>query len=358
MLTAYTQRMATLTEAAHFSRNAIKWGGVGLVALIILRLLLGSFFDFLRQVFPAKTLVPNNYYGKLGKIEFPKSASPSGQLTYTLQTISGTVPVASEAARVYFMPKNRSNLLSLSRTQNLVSLVGFTSSPQQLTETSYRWLSPTNPLRTITVDTVSHHFTLSYDYLNDLRVFNDGPLPSAQQALIESSSFIQILNTGIEDLDYTRPKIQYLKLVGDQLIPTPTQSQANAIRVDFYRKSYNGLPVVSEKVNEGTITFIISPSRNIDKKFLLVRYNYWPLDATSPGIYALKKSETAFAELQQGSAYFANFDKTKTAVTITNVYLAYYDSTQPQLYLQPVFVFVGENDFVAYVPAIAPPYGE
>jgi len=34
------------------------------------------------------------------------------------------------------------------------------------------------------------------------------------------------------------------------------------------------------------------------------------------------------------------------------VYLAYYDSLDPQTYLQPVFVFEGDDDFLAYVPAV------
>jgi hypothetical protein len=39
-------------------------------------------------------------------------------------------------------------------------------------------------------------------------------------------------------------------------------------------------------------------------------------------------------------------------ITIKKMFLAYYDPDEYQPYLQPVYVFVGDNDFVGYVPAV------
>ncbi len=41
------------------------------------------------------------------------------------------------------------------------------------------------------------------------------------------------------------------------------------------------------------------------------------------------------------------------AVVVRNVYLAYYDSFEPQTYMQPVFVFEGDDNFQALVPAVS-----
>jgi len=38
------------------------------------------------------------------------------------------------------------------------------------------------------------------------------------------------------------------------------------------------------------------------------------------------------------------------------VYLAYYDAGVPTDYYQPIIVFEGDQDFLAYVPAIASEY--
>jgi len=40
-------------------------------------------------------------------------------------------------------------------------------------------------------------------------------------------------------------------------------------------------------------------------------------------------------------------------VTIRNIYLAYFEPVTLTNYLQPIFVFEGDNNFVAYVPAIS-----
>ena len=124
------------------------------MAFLILRALFIATIDTLRQAFPTPPLKPNNLFGKIPLPTFPNTASPGGELKFTLQTISGTVPEASDTARVYFMPKNRINLISLSKAQTFVGRLGFTSSPRAISETLYRWIDLKSPLRTIEMDIV------------------------------------------------------------------------------------------------------------------------------------------------------------------------------------------------------------
>lgn len=350
--------MATLTETAYYSRKAIKWGTLALIGFIILRICFSLLITFIRQTFPAPPLRPNNAFGKLPKIDFPQTASPSGQLTFTLQTISGTIPEASDAARVYFMPKNKANLLSLTRAQNMVGQLGFTSTPTQTSEIEYRWTSLTDPLKSISVNIVNNHFSLNYDFTRDLSIFNENQIPTAQQAIFEATSFLQLINTGLADIDKVKPKIQYLKIVGEILVPTTSQSQANAVRIDFFRTPYDNIPVLTDQPDEGTISFIFSGSRKPNKRILLAGYNYWPITRETSAIYKLKTSEVAYKELQAGNTYYVSLPQNETRIAITSAYLAYYDSKTPQLFLQPVFVFEGEKGFLAYVPAVTPPWTE
>lgn len=348
-----TITMATLTETAYYSRNIIKWSVIALIGFTILRILFGAALDALKKAFPTPPLRPNNLFGKLPKIEFPQTASPSGQLTFTLQTISGKVPEASEAARVYFMPKNRINLLSLSKAQKFVGKLGFTETPKQLDETRYRWMDLKNPLRSIDVDIVSEHFNLQYAFIHDLALFNERSLPSSTQAVIEGYTFLQSLGLANIDLNTNLAKVTYLKLVGDQLETTSSQSQANSVKVHFFRSTYDGLPVVNDSPNEANVAITLSSNKQTDKRILTASYAYWPLDTQTIGAYKLKTSQQAWNELVNGNAYLASLPKQPvTQIAITNIYLAYYDSKKPQLFLQPVFVFEGENNFVGYIPAI------
>ena len=45
-------------------------------------------------------------------------------------------------------------------------------------------------------------------------------------------------------------------------------------------------------------------------------------------------------------------------VVIREVYLAYYDAGEQVEFYQPVIVFAGDNNFIAYVPAVTADYYE
>ena len=45
-----------------------------------------------------------------------------------------------------------------------------------------------------------------------------------------------------------------------------------------------------------------------------------------------------------------------TNITIRKMFLGYFDPDVYQEYLQPVYVFVGDGDFVGYVPAVSGEY--
>ena len=55
---------------------------------------------------------------------------------------------------------------------------------------------------------------------------------------------------------------------------------------------------------------------------------------------------------------YRTISKAGGTATVRTVTLAYYDSLDPQNYLQPVFVFEGDDGFLAYVPAVALPWTE
>jgi len=348
--------MATLTETAFYTRKYIKWGAVGLILFLVLRIAFNSFLSYLNVLFPPQ-VIPDNAFGRLSAISFPQSASPSAQLNYSLRTISGTLSEASNSATVYFMPKNRATLLSLSETQALVERIDFTTSPRQITSTAYRWVDITNPLRTIELDIVSKQFTLNYLFAHDLTLFTERNIPTPKQAQAETLDFLQSLNLPTGDIVVSQPKIQYLKLVGNQLQPATSESQADAVRVDYFRQNYHGMPARTDKPQEGNIAFILSGAGG-QKRVLYAKYHYWPIDTRVSGIYKLKTPEQAFTELQNGHAYFASLPNNETRIAITNSYLAYYDGMIPQLFYQPVFVFEGDQGFIAYVPAVAPPWTE
>jgi len=58
--------------------------------------------------------------------------------------------------------------------------------------------------------------------------------------------------------------------------------------------------------------------------------------------------------MQGGKGYIANLGESQSGnIVIRNVSLAYYDADQPQNFLQPIYVFEGDNNFIGFVPAVS-----
>jgi hypothetical protein len=57
--------------------------------------------------------------------------------------------------------------------------------------------------------------------------------------------------------------------------------------------------------------------------------------------------------MQAGNAYIIN-PRNLSSVVITSIELGYYESHTEQNYLLPIYVFIGNNGFMAYVSAIHP----
>ena len=345
--------MATLTETAYQTRKAINWAILAVISYIILRLLWSIFLSVWLGIFPPKAAPPNHAFGKLPSLQFPApTASPSGSLTFRLETIEGTVPKASESATVFFMPKFASNLLALTKSVEFAKRLEFVSEPIQETKYIYRFEDAESPLRKLRYDIVSKNFILRYLYEQDMAVFSERNIPLADAAKMEAKNMLQTYGIYEDDIEKGTSTVQFLKLTGDTLIQTTSLSQADSVRVDFFRAPVAGTNIITPYPAEGSISFVFSGSKNIKKRVLQFAYTFWPIDYQTTATYGLKASSVAWTELQNGQGYIARYPKTTNTAVIRKVYLAYYDSIEPQTYLQPVFVFEGDDDFLAYVPAV------
>jgi hypothetical protein len=351
--------MATLTETAYQTRKAINWTILAIISYIILRIIWGIVSAVFITIFPPKPPPPTHAFGKLPIVQFPAPvSSPSGALTFQLETIEGSVPKASESAIVYFMPKSAPNLLALTKATEFAKRLEFISEPIQETKYLYRFEDSENLNRKLRYDIVTKNFILRYLYEKDMGLFTERNIPLADAAKMEAKNILQTYGLYEKDIEKGSSIVQFLKLSGDTLAQTTSQSQADAVRVDFFREPVANTQIVTAYPNEGHISFVFSGSRNIKKRVLQFAYTFWPIDYQTTATYGLKPSSLAWTELQNGQGYIVRYPKQGTTAVVRKAYLAYYDSIEPQTYLQPVFVFEGDDDFLAYVPAVAAPWVE
>lgn len=352
--------MSSLTETAFYTRRAINWTIIGVFGYLLLRIFWGLFLSVYLTIFPPKAPPPNHAFGNLPAVKFPPPiASPSGQLIFQLQTIEGAVPSASPSAFVYFMPKKGSNLLALSTAQNFAKRLGFATTPipEASNKNIYRFDDAQNQLRHLWYDIVSTNFIVRYDFQQDASLFLNSKVPTTLEAQAEARNLLQTYGLYPADLIGGNIRVTYYQVAETKLIPVASQSQADAVRVDFFRPFIASTPVVTGSITEAPISIVFSGSPNSKKRVLQLTYTYWPIDYQTNATYSLKTSTQAWQELQAGGGYILKYPQT-SVVIVRNVYLAYYDSFAPQTYLQPIFVFEGDGGFVAYVTAINPTYIE
>ncbi len=348
----------SLTDTAYYTRRAINWAILGVIAYILLRIFWSIFLALFLIIFPPKAPPPNHAFGKLPAIKFPAVATPSAKLTFQLQTIEGDVPPASPSANVYFMPKTAPNLLALNGAQDFASRMQFDPAPIQESKNIYRFNDPELPLRRLRYDIVSGNFIIRYGFEQDPSIFTERGLPQPDTVKIEATNLLESFDLLKSDLGSDTSTVTFWKLNGTQLTPTSSLSQADAVRVDFFRAPIGDMKIYTPNPAEAAVAIVYSGSANTKKRVLQFAYTYWPIDLSTSATYGLKTSAAAWQELQTGAGFIARYPTSGNVAVVRNITLGYYDSFDAQTYLQPIFVFEGDNGFLGYVPAVAAPWTE
>ncbi|CAN5311020.1 hypothetical protein BH10PAT1_BH10PAT1_4760 [soil metagenome] len=345
--------MASLTQTAIITRKAVRYSIYFIIILIIGRLSLGIIISIATKLFPAPPPTPTVQFGKLPILPFPKSDNTSA-LSYTIQTPDGGLPALITQAKVYYMPSQRPDLLSLDNTKQKASSLGFSGTANQQTPTLYQFNS-TNGLSSLTINIVTGTFSIGYK-LNEDSSPLDGQPPTAATAADSAKGFMSSAGVLPDDLTGAVTP-EYLKIQNKQLVSAISLSEANFTKVNFFRRDYDKIPAKTPKPDQANVWFVLGGGQNQGKQVIGAQYWYYPIDITQFATYPLKTADVAFKELQAGKGYIANIgDNTNGKITITNVYLGYYDPGIQTQFYQPIIVFEGSNNFVAYVPAVTSTY--
>lgn len=347
--------MVNLTQTAYWTRKILKFGAILLAIIIFLRFFFNITNSVWKKIHPPPPPAPTVSFGKLPKLNFPESNVPAGgtKLTFKLETIQGGLPKLSSTSKVYFIPKEGPNLLALDRANQMAEKLGFKNQPQSISEKIYRWATESTPPTTLDIDINTENFHLYYDYQNDQEILNSKDLPTNQQAAQEAKNFLATNSLLADDLATGSAEIVYLKFTPPNLTPAISLSEADFVRVNLFRADLDGLKILPPNPKNSMISFLFSGSRALGKRIIEVNYTYYSIERETFATYPLKTPQAAWQELQGGAGYIANLGENQNGqIIIREVSLAYFDSNQSQNFLQPVFVFEGDNNFIGFVPAV------
>lgn len=131
---------------------------------------------------------------------------------------------------------------------------------------------------------------------------------------------------------------------------------ANLVEVDFYRPDIDTYPMVSPKYFNSHNYVLLAFFPGGRYKILKAQVKFFEKSDEQVGMYPLRTGEEAYSMLQKGKGFVVSNPQGLKNVTVRKMFLGYFDPDIYQEYLQPVYVFLGDGDFVGYVSAVNDQY--
>jgi len=341
----------SLTQTAYTSRKIIKFGGVGLIAISLLWSLTKIIYRAYLVAHPPY-YPPNIEYGILPKITFLEQKTEPK--IFTLELPNDEIPTFSDQARVYIIYRPNTTFLALEEDKKTAASFGFEGKPVEIKPGIYEFRDDVLN-KILTVNVLDGDFKMRYPYLSDQLLLVSEDLPAKDKAIEIASGFLSKGNKLTNDLKSGGKRVTYWKIQDGAIKATESQSQANAVRVDLFREDLNNFRLLSSNYDKTSVSILISGSRTEARKIIEFNFKDLNIERESRGTYPIKTAQEAINSLNSGN-YWTAVDVENKAVIIRRMYLAYYEPNALTNYLQPIYVFEGDNGFVAYIPAIKSEY--
>ncbi len=330
----------------------IKYGGGLVVLFTIGYILIGMAIKAYLAAHPPY-IPPDVKFGLLPKTVFPEKSFV--KKNFVAELPNDSLPKFKDQAKVYIIARPDSTFLALEEDTKSAKQFGFVTKPTELRYGVYEFKN-SNLNQTLTMNVLDGSFKLKYPYEDDQLLLNPSSMPTKEEAILLAKQFLDNGGKFKSDLDEGNKKISYWKIGFDGLKSVSSLSDANIIRVDFFRKTLeNDIKIVSSDINSASVSVLLSGAQVEGKKIVEISYKYADIDRELFSTYPIKTADEAWRDLKSGN-YWPAYDTGDDNVTIRNMYLAYYEPSNLTNYLQPIYVFEGDKNFVAYVTAVVDKY--
>ena len=292
---------------------------------------------------PAVIIPPEVKFGILSKPLLPQTNISPSNYSYSIDTETGSFPEdIPNLVKVFFVPQLGTTLLAPNKARNLADSLGFSEGPQIISSTIYKFSDQKGG--ELTIDLESSNLDFQRKVATDSAKFSE--LPDEETLKKEFRSFLKDKNLLNNFLDEGEIRIQYDK---------NTPQESTTAYISIWPEDIDNLPVVTTRFTSALINATAIKIEG-EEKFSSLEYIFWEPDQQNSSTYPIKSVTQAFEDLKKGDGVIIVEPEVKR-VSISSAYLAYFQPDIYISYMQPVFVFEGEN-FAAVVPAITSDYLE
>ncbi|MCX7881574.1 MAG: hypothetical protein N2482_03665 [Patescibacteria group bacterium] len=344
----------TLTELSYYSRKLMPFIIFFFLVFLIFFYSIKLFLLYLNLNKP-QVIYTNPVFGKIKKPEI-KEASKSAGLNFVLDNIEGQPITATESAKVYFLPSSTTKFGYREKIYLIAKNLDFdTEKIKHRLEGNEAIFS--DEKKNLSIDITNFNFTYRYQFEKEEGIFQDTIIPGKEEIENKARDFFKGVGRYPEELFLGNSNLIYLNfnpaLKTISVVEKP--QEANLIEIDFYRPDISEAVMVSPNFFNSQ-NYLVMVFHQEGFKILRAQIRFFEKSEEQVGIYPLKTGDEAWGELKGGEGLVINIKEGQKDIIIKKMFLGYLDPDFYQEYLQPVYVFLGENNFVAYVPAIANQY--
>ena len=344
----------TLTDLSYYLR---KFGPVIVLGIILFMLLFVIMRMLLSLATPQPTPIFVPAFGELDKINFTSTYDYPQGGQFVLDNIEGRPVTATSSARVFFAPKPITKfgyiqtLLFMGKAVNIDT----EKTPYELNGTEATYKGEQGELK---IDIANFNFTYEFDFHNRAELFDDNVIPDENTIKETARTFLRQIDRFPNDFTAGTEHVIYLKYnpLGDVFSVLTDTSEANVVEVDFFPPNIDGFPTVSPKYFNSQ-NYVVMVFKSTGSQVIKAQIKYFETDSLSGSPYLLKTGDEAWDELTSGKGVIAAPNLlNKNKILVKEMFLGYYSPEEYQPYLQPVYVFIGDDNFVGYVPAVSNQY--
>lgn len=337
--------MVSLTELVFLFKKSKKKIAVFCGLFIFIILVLSFQKAILKAIFPPKPPGETVAFGLLPPFDLSGGVKSKGNIDYRLQTITGNLPSLPKRAKVFAFPQKIPSFASEQIMKDKVRSLGFNDSPSEISGSTFVFLprEKTDERTNIKVDTLSGTFllgaTIKADITGDGLIDLDSPLNKAH-------NFFSVM--GLDFFQFPKEKVvsKMLKFENGNLVESDALINTDFLEVDYYFTDIDTLPTTYLKKGGSPVFAIVS-----NNKVIYAKKEIRDIELFRFATYPLKTVAAAWEELKSGRAYF-NSDPGTSSIDIRDIKLGYVIDTKFDKYLQPVYLFLGDKGFMAFISAV------
>lgn len=339
----------TLTEFASGFRRSLPYILFSLLMIIIFYFVIRSGLQFMRSRQNQGPMI-NAIFGPIPPPQVSNAVNYPEGVSFVLDNIEGRPTTSTDSARIYSLPAPSTRFSYLQTISLMAKAVGFNTDlvNHKLQETIAVF---ENDEQKLSVDINTFNFEFALEITNQ-NIFGVPAFPPENKIVEDARAFLTQMGKYSEELAKGNFKLTYHHYnpdTGDyEKVVDP--SAANVVEVDFFKSDIEGIPVVTPKYFYSQ-NYVVLMYANEGSRVVKAGSTQFTPESTS-GIYPVKTGDTAWQELNEGKGIIVFPGRNSEKITVREMFLAYLDVDIYQPFLQPVYVFLGDNDFVAYVGAI------